>query len=227
MNCGAMLLQGVAVCPVCQQPLAPPQPVGAAWPQQQQQQQSTPPVAPWPQQPPAPPPGAGGTSKGLNVVLLVVIGFVVLLLVAGGAGAFVYLKNRAVTRVNKEREESTDPVKAIPEPPTPNSDSTTGKNRTPNNSRPISGGLLNGKAISLPRPPYPAIAKAAHASGTVVVQVTIDEGGSVTNARAVSGHPLLQASATQAAYQARFSPTLLAGKPVKVTGVLTYNFAPE
>src|SRR6266576_2469640 len=40
---------------------------------------------------------------------------------------------------------------------------------------PISGGVLNGKAISLPKPPYPAIAKQAHASGTVVVQVTIAE----------------------------------------------------
>src|SRR5690242_8989975 len=40
---------------------------------------------------------------------------------------------------------------------------------------PISGGVLNGKAISLPKPQYPAIAKAAHAAGTVTVQVTIDE----------------------------------------------------
>src|SRR6476659_5299406 len=47
---------------------------------------------------------------------------------------------------------------------------------------PISGGVLNGKAISLPKPGYPAIAKAAHASGTVVVQVVIDENGSVISA---------------------------------------------
>jgi protein TonB len=54
---------------------------------------------------------------------------------------------------------------------------------------PISGGVLNGKALSLPKPPYPQIAKAAHASGTVVVQVLIDENGNVVSARAVSGHP--------------------------------------
>jgi periplasmic protein TonB len=92
---------------------------------------------------------------------------------------------------------------------------------------PISGGVLNGKAISLPKPAYPAIARQAHASGTVVVQVTIDENGSVISARAVSGHPLLQAVAVGAARQARFSPTKLSGQPVKVTGVITYNFVAQ
>ncbi|MDT4896350.1 MAG: periplasmic protein TonB [Acidobacteriota bacterium] len=94
----------------------------------------------------------------------------------------------------------------------------------PERRAPISGGVLNGKAISKPQPAYPAIARAARASGTVTVQVIVDEGGKVISARAVSGHPLLQQSAVQAAYQARFSPTLLSGQPVKVTGVITYNF---
>ena len=92
---------------------------------------------------------------------------------------------------------------------------------------PISGGVLNGKAISLPKPPYPPIAKQAHASGTVVVQVTIDENGGVISAHAVSGHPLLQAVCVAAARQARFSPTKLSGQPVKVTGVITYNFVAQ
>jgi protein TonB len=84
--------------------------------------------------------------------------------------------------------------------------------------------VLNGKAISLPKPSYPPIARAAHASGTVVVQVLIDENGNVVSAKALSGHPLLQAGAVSAARQARFSPTKLSGQPVKVTGVITYNF---
>ena len=92
---------------------------------------------------------------------------------------------------------------------------------------PISGGVLNGKAISLPKPNYPPIARQAHASGTVVVQVTIDENGSVISAHAVSGHPLLQAVAVSAARGARFSPTKLSGQPVKVTGVITYNFVAQ
>ena len=89
---------------------------------------------------------------------------------------------------------------------------------------PISGGVLNGKATSLPQPPYPPIARAAHASGRVIVQVTVDEGGNVISAHPVSGHPLLQAAATAAARQARFTPTKLSGQPVKVTGVIIYNF---
>jgi protein TonB len=92
---------------------------------------------------------------------------------------------------------------------------------------PISGGVLNGKAINLPKPAYPAIARQAHASGTVVVQVTIDENGNVISARAVSGHPLLQAVSVGAARGARFSPTKLSGQPVKVTGVITYNFVAQ
>jgi len=92
---------------------------------------------------------------------------------------------------------------------------------------PISGGVLNGKAISLPKPPYPQIARAAHAAGTVVVQVLIDENGNVVSAHAVSGHPLLQAVAVQAARSARFSPTKLSGQPVKVTGVIQYNFVAQ
>lgn len=89
---------------------------------------------------------------------------------------------------------------------------------------PISGGVMNGKAISLPRPDYPPVARSAHASGTVVVQVIIDEAGDVSAAHAISGHPLLQAASVAAAKQAKFSPTKLCGEPVKVTGVITYNF---
>jgi Ca-activated chloride channel family protein len=88
----------------------------------------------------------------------------------------------------------------------------------------VSGGVINGKAISLPKPAYPSTAKAARASGQVSVQVTIDESGNVISATPVSGHPSLQAAAAAAARQARFSPTMLSGQPVKVTGVVVYNF---
>jgi TonB family protein len=91
----------------------------------------------------------------------------------------------------------------------------------------VSGGLLDRKATSKPQPPDPALAKAARASGLVTVQVTVDETGGVVAAEAVSGHPLLRAAATTAARQAKFSPTLLGGKAVKVKGVLTYNFVLE
>jgi protein TonB len=90
----------------------------------------------------------------------------------------------------------------------------------------ISGGVVNGKATNLVKPPYPAAARAVRASGAVNVQVTIDENGNVISASAVSGHPLLRAAAVQAARSSKFSPTLLSGQPVKVTGVIVYNFQP-
>ena len=88
----------------------------------------------------------------------------------------------------------------------------------------IRGGVLNGKATSLPQPVFPAIARAAHASGIVNVEVLISEGGEVIAAHAVSGHPLLQSAAVTAARQASFSPTRLNGELVRVAGVLVYNF---
>ncbi|MCU1265936.1 MAG: TonB family C-terminal domain protein [Acidobacteria bacterium] len=91
----------------------------------------------------------------------------------------------------------------------------------------IKGGVLNAKATSLPSPNYPAVAKAARASGTVVVQVLVDETGNVVSAHAISGHPLLRAAAEAAARNAKFTPTKLSGKPVKVSGTISYNFTPE
>ena len=90
----------------------------------------------------------------------------------------------------------------------------------------ISGGVLNGKATSLPRPSYPPAARAVRASGAVNIQVLIDENGEVFSAQAVSGHPLLRAASRIAACGSRFSPTQLMGNPVKVSGIITYNFVP-
>lgn len=92
---------------------------------------------------------------------------------------------------------------------------------------PISGGVLNGKAVRLVQPPYPAIARSAHASGQVKVQITIDENGNVVSASPVSGHPLLQGAAVAAARASKFTPTKLSGMPVKVTGVIIYNFVAQ
>jgi protein TonB len=88
----------------------------------------------------------------------------------------------------------------------------------------VSGGVLQGSALKRVQPPYPPIAKAARASGAVQVQVTISEDGRVIDAAVVSGHPLLRDAALQAARQWVFKPTELSGVPVKVQGVLTFNF---
>jgi len=84
--------------------------------------------------------------------------------------------------------------------------------------------VLNGSALSLPKPSYPRTAQALNLEGTVKVQVTIDEGGNVISAKAADGHPFFRPGAEQAARNAKFRPTLLNGVPVKVTGVIVYNF---
>lgn len=90
--------------------------------------------------------------------------------------------------------------------------------------RAISGGVISAKALNLPQPVYPSAAKAMNAQGSVTVQVVIDETGKVVSATPLSGNPLFRASAVTAAQQATFAPTMLSGKPVKVTGVVVYNF---
>jgi TonB family protein len=88
----------------------------------------------------------------------------------------------------------------------------------------VSLGVVNGKATYLPKPAYPPAAQAVAASGMVEVQVLIDETGHVVSAHAARGNPLLRAAAERAALGAKFTPTLLSNTPVKVAGIITYNF---
>jgi protein TonB len=90
--------------------------------------------------------------------------------------------------------------------------------------RPVSGGVLNGRALSLPAPAYPDTARRMQATGTVAVEVVIDVNGRVISAKATSGPAMLREAAERAAMQARFTPSLLSGQPVKMTGTINYNF---
>ncbi len=84
--------------------------------------------------------------------------------------------------------------------------------------------VLVSKAISLPQPPYPPIARQIRAQGPVSVQILVDEQGKVISAQAMSGNPTLLTAAKEAAMRARFTPTVLNGTPVKVQGTIIYNF---
>jgi TonB family protein len=94
----------------------------------------------------------------------------------------------------------------------------------PRTAAPISGGVLNGKAINLPAPKYPRDARDARESGTVEVRIVIDEQGNVIRAEAISGPMTLRDASVAAALKARFTPTKLMGQPVKITGRIVYNF---
>ena len=99
-----------------------------------------------------------------------------------------------------------------------------GKEITAQDTNIIRGDVLNGKATKLPAPSYPAIARSIKASGTVSVRVLVNEEGKVIRACALSGHPLLRSACVTAALNAKFTPTLVNGKPVKVSGTINYNF---
>ena len=87
-----------------------------------------------------------------------------------------------------------------------------------------SGIALDQEATKKIEPVFPPIAKAARASGEVKVEVTIDKAGRVISARVLSGHPLLRDAALTAARQWEFKPTIVSGKPAKVSGILTFKF---
>jgi TonB family protein len=85
-------------------------------------------------------------------------------------------------------------------------------------------GVLNSVAIEMPPPVYPEAAKAKHVTGTVKVEITVDEEGKVIAAEAVEGPKELRAAAVEAAKKARFGQTRLHGALIKLYGVLVYKF---
>jgi TonB family protein len=91
--------------------------------------------------------------------------------------------------------------------------------------KPVSGGVLNGRALNLPAPSYPDSARRMRTEGIVTVEVVLDENGKVISAQATGGPIGLREAATQAAMKAKFSPTKLSGQPVKVTGIISYKFS--
>lgn len=126
----------------------------------------------------------------------------------------------AMSEPERKRYDSIE-SRVHPKPPTVIGGSTAG---SVNPNAPIMGGVVNGRAIRLPKPEYPRAAREVRASGTVEVRVLIDENGKVISAKAISGHPDLRQASEDAAMRAEFTPTKLAGQAVKVTGVIIYNF---
>ncbi|MDQ3133139.1 MAG: TonB family protein [Acidobacteriota bacterium] len=174
-----------------------------------------------------PPVSASKAGWVLTLSALAIIGLGITSLAAVGFFAYRGISS-AIEKVEEDRKlrEVTKPTPPIHGYPTPTPYQTPTQ-RSPSGNKTISSGVLNGKAIELPKPPYPPAARAVRASGAVNVQVMIDENGSVISASAVSGHPLLRSSAEQSARAAKFTPTMLGGKAVKVSGVIVYNFVPD
>ncbi len=95
----------------------------------------------------------------------------------------------------------------------------------------ISVGIVNKKALNIPKPQVGQIIHPKHLrilkEQIVAVQIVVDESGKVTQAKAISGHPLLYAACVNSARQTKFPPTLIDGLPIKVKALLVYKFKPD
>lgn len=113
-----------------------------------------------------------------------------------------------------------------PAPKPPDTRKPIAQTRPDDNRQPLklTSPVLQGKATVRRLPDYPPLAKQIHLEDSVSVEIIIGTDGHVESARAVSGHPLLVTAAVSAAHGWRFEPTLLNGMPVRVTGIIVFNF---
>lgn len=111
--------------------------------------------------------------------------------------------------------------------PTPKPSPSGTQSPPPSNRPAVNVGILNSRAVNLPKPAYPPNARQMRAEGQVAVQVSVDEAGNVVAAKATSGNPLLRSSAEAAARQSKFNPVLINNQAVTVNGILLYNFVSQ
>jgi protein TonB len=88
----------------------------------------------------------------------------------------------------------------------------------------ISQGVIAGLLVNPIRPDYPAIAKATHTEGTVIVHAIISKSGHIESAQAISGPGLLRGAALQAVERAQYRPYLLNGLPTEVETTISIVF---
>jgi len=136
------------------------------------------------------------------------------------------------TNINASNSNSSPTTTPTPRPsvtpsvpsPSPTTPKPSPSATPPVTNRPVNAGVLNGRAVNLPKPAYPPIAKQMRAAGQVAVQVVIDEAGNVTSAKAMSGNALLRAPAEAAARQSKINPVKIGDRNVQAVGILLYNF---
>ena len=90
-------------------------------------------------------------------------------------------------------------------------------------NQPMSVGSLVEYATSKYNPTYPPTAKATRQTGTVKVDLVIDEEGK-PEIKDASGPGMLRQAATDAVKRWKFKPFTRDGQPVKATGYVSFNF---
>jgi TonB family protein len=132
-----------------------------------------------------------------------------------------------ITEVGEAPETDAKPqpeTKPVTQPTSQPTQTQTSSETSADDKAPVEGGFMNGKAVDLPKAVYPEEARKSRAAGTVQVQVLVDETGKVLSANAIFGPDALRDAAVKAAMRAKFKPTIVGGVPVKVSGILTYDF---
>jgi TonB family protein len=127
-----------------------------------------------------------------------------------------------VLMANLDAQQLSSPTEDVPLPPKQLQSSSS--SIQPQSVQQLVDKVLDGNAVTRVEPVYPPTARMMRAFGTVKVQITISEAGRVIDAKAVSGHQALRSAAVDAAYKWVFKPTTLNGVPIKVQGILTFNF---
>ncbi len=94
----------------------------------------------------------------------------------------------------------------------------------PSAPKTVNLGSLVGQAVRMVTPTYPIAAQQLNINGQVKVEVTLDEKGAVTSAKAVSGPQFLRPSSEEAARKSKFKPALVGNEAVKASGFIVYNF---
>jgi protein TonB len=84
--------------------------------------------------------------------------------------------------------------------------------------------IVKGESLHRVQPDYPANARAARQSGTVAVEVNINERGDVVAAQVLSGPSLLRDASVVAARRWKFKPATRDGKPISSVSTITFNF---
>jgi TonB family protein len=101
----------------------------------------------------------------------------------------------------------------------------TGKSEGSSSTRvQVPEGVASSLLINKVSPAYPVLARQANIQGTVILDANISKDGIVESLKVMSGHPLLIASAIEAAKQLRYKPYLQNGEPVALNTRIVIRF---
>ena len=88
----------------------------------------------------------------------------------------------------------------------------------------VGGGVPQPVQLRKVNPVYPPIAQSARVQGVVILELTLDAQGFVTDARILRSIPLLDQAAIDAVRQWQYTPTLLNGVAVPIVMTATVQF---